>query len=143
MVSNKEKFYTKPFKSKIIKAKWRWKRLTRLLSDLFTEASLHRCSYKMMFWRYAANIQENTHVEEWFQWSSKATLLKSHFGCSLVNLLYISRMPFPKSTSTGLLLYFLISYSKLLSWNINEYYYQGYVSGSQSKKVTPPRFLTA
>ena len=38
--------------------------------------------------------------------SCKATLLKSHFrhGCSPVNLLHISRTPFYKSTSEGLLL---------------------------------------
>ena len=25
-----------------------------------TEAALHRCSYKNVFWKYAANLQENT-----------------------------------------------------------------------------------
>ena len=29
------------------------------------EAALHRCSYKKMFWEYAANLQENTYAEVW------------------------------------------------------------------------------
>ena len=32
-----------------------------------------------MFWKHAANLQENTHAKVRFQWSCKATLLKSHF----------------------------------------------------------------
>ena len=35
-----------------------------------------------MLWKYAANLQGNSHNEAWFQESSKATLLKSHFGMS-------------------------------------------------------------
>ena len=27
------------------------------------EADLHRCSFKKVFWQYAANLQENTHAE--------------------------------------------------------------------------------
>ena len=27
------------------------------------EAVLHRCSYKRVFWKYAANLQEKTHAE--------------------------------------------------------------------------------
>ena len=27
------------------------------------ETDLQRCSYKKMFWKYAANLQENTHAE--------------------------------------------------------------------------------
>ena len=37
-----------------------------------------------MFWKYAPNLKENTHVEVWFQKSSKATLLKSHFGIGVL-----------------------------------------------------------
>ena len=29
----------------------------------WTEAALPRCSYKQVFWKYAANLQENSHVE--------------------------------------------------------------------------------
>ena len=29
------------------------------------EAAIQRCSYKNVFWKYAANFQENTHVEVW------------------------------------------------------------------------------
>ena len=32
----------------------------------YSEAALHRCSYKKMFWKYAASLQDNTHAEVWF-----------------------------------------------------------------------------
>ena len=32
-----------------------------------TEAAIQRCSYEKVFWKYAANSQENTHAEVWFQ----------------------------------------------------------------------------
>ena len=28
-----------------------------------SEAALDRCSYKKLFWKYAENLQENTHAE--------------------------------------------------------------------------------
>ena len=31
-----------------------------------TEAAIQRCSLKKMFWKYVANLQENTHAEVWF-----------------------------------------------------------------------------
>ena len=34
-----------------------------------SEAAIKRCSYKKVFWKYAANLQENTHAEVWFQYS--------------------------------------------------------------------------
>ena len=47
---------------------------------LTAEAALQMCFfYKIKFWKYATNLQENTHAEMWFQWSYKATLLESHF----------------------------------------------------------------
>ena len=30
------------------------------------ETTVQRCSHKKMFWKYAANLQENTHAEVWF-----------------------------------------------------------------------------
>ena len=45
-----------------------------------TEAALQTCSREKVFWKYAENLQENTHAEVWFQWSCFATLLKSDFG---------------------------------------------------------------
>ena len=33
-----------------------------LQAALFTEAVLHICSYKKMFWKYAAILMENTHA---------------------------------------------------------------------------------
>ena len=34
-----------------------------------TEATAQRCSWETVFWKYAADLQENTHVEVRFQWS--------------------------------------------------------------------------
>ena len=47
--------------------------------ELNSEAALHRCSCKKMFWKYTADLQENTHDEVWLQYSGFATLFKSHF----------------------------------------------------------------
>ena len=44
-----------------------------------------------MFWKYASDLQENTHAEVWH-------------GCSPVNLLHIFRTPFSRNTSGWLLL---------------------------------------
>ena len=67
-----------------------------------SEAAVSRCSLKKVFWKYAANLLENTHEEVQFQ----AILLKSHFGMGV--LLQICciflRTPFPKNTSGRLLL---------------------------------------
>ena len=32
-----------------------------------SEKTLHRCSYKKVFWKYPANLQENVHIEVQFQ----------------------------------------------------------------------------
>ena len=32
-----------------------------------TEAAVSRCFYKKVFWKYASNLQENTHAKAWFQ----------------------------------------------------------------------------
>ena len=42
--------------------------------------ALHSSSYKKMFRKHSANLQENTHAEVRFQKSCKGTLLKLHFG---------------------------------------------------------------
>ena len=34
---------------------------------LFTEAALQRYSQEQVFWKYAANLQENIHAAVWFQ----------------------------------------------------------------------------
>ena len=67
--------------------------------DACIEGTLHRCSYKKVFWKYVANLQENTHVEVRLQKSYKAW-----HGCSTVNLVHIFRIPFPKNTYGGLFL---------------------------------------
>ena len=37
-----------------------------------SESAIQRCPYENVFQKYAANLQENTHVEVWFQYRSKA-----------------------------------------------------------------------
>ena len=64
----------------------------------WTEATHQRISSEKVFLKYAANFQENTHAEVQF---IEITL---RHGCSNVNLLHISRTPFCKNTSGGLLL---------------------------------------
>ena len=32
-----------------------------------SEAAIQMCSWEKMFWKYAVNLQENTHAEVWFQ----------------------------------------------------------------------------
>ena len=29
-----------------------------------SEAAIQRCSYKKLFWKYAANLEESTHAED-------------------------------------------------------------------------------
>ena len=41
----------------------------------FTEAAIQRCSQEKLFWKYAANLQKNTHVEVWFCFSKAALQL--------------------------------------------------------------------
>ena len=33
----------------------------------YPEAAIQRCSYEKVFWKYAENLQDNTHAEVWFQ----------------------------------------------------------------------------
>ena len=40
-----------------------------VLSQPLPEAALERCSYKKVFWNYAANVQENSHAEVRFNLS--------------------------------------------------------------------------
>ena len=40
--------------------------------DDFSGAALQRRSYKKVFWKYAANLQENTYAEVWFQGKTHA-----------------------------------------------------------------------
>ena len=42
-----------------------WKSIKPLIAE--SEAALQMCSYKKVFWKYAANLQENTHAKVRFQ----------------------------------------------------------------------------
>ena len=66
------------------------------------EVVTQKCSWEKVFWKYAANLQENTHVEVWLQ-SNFIEVTLQHV-CSPVNLLHIFRKPFLKNTSEWLLL---------------------------------------
>ena len=55
---------------------------------------------KKVFWKYPANLQENTHAEAQCNFIEIAL----RHGCFRVSLLHIFRAPFLKNTSGGLLL---------------------------------------
>ena len=64
-----------------------------------------------MFWKYAANLLENTQAEVRFQWSwSNFIEIALRHGCLPVNLLHIYRTPLLKNTSAWLLLYKFLSF---------------------------------
>ena len=47
---------------------WQLKMWNFVVSTEFcSEAAIQRCSYKKLFWKYAANLQEKTHAKVWFQ----------------------------------------------------------------------------
>ena len=54
------------------------------ISYLYSQAVVQRCSYGKVFWKYAANLEENILVKGQFQWSCKATLLKPHFDMDVL-----------------------------------------------------------
>ena len=33
------------------------------------EAAIQSCSKEKVFWKYTANLQQNTHAEIWFYWN--------------------------------------------------------------------------
>ena len=63
-----------------------------------------------MFWKYAANLQENKAIKQLYCNRTSA-------GCSSVNLLHFFRTPFLKNTSGGLLLAFKQELSNTLTLN--------------------------
>ena len=67
------------------------------------EAAIQRCSVEKMFWKYAADLQENTPTKLLCNFIEIAL----PYGCSPVNLLHIFRKTFPKNTSERLLLIIL------------------------------------
>ena len=73
-------------------------------SCLNSKASHHRCSCKKLFWKYAVNLQENTHTEV-----NLNKVFAPRRGCSPVYLLHIFRTHFPMNTFGGLLLLVLYS----------------------------------
>ena len=67
------------------------------------EAAIQRCSVEKMFWKHAANLQENTPTKL----LCNIIEIALPYGCSPVNLLHIFRITFPKNTSERLLLIIL------------------------------------
>ena len=75
MTKQLRKYIMKGWSLKILKIKLR-KVLFLYQKKTFTanstkkkvsEAAVQRCSYEKVFWKYAANLQENTHAKVWFQ----------------------------------------------------------------------------
>ena len=71
----------------------------------FPEAATWGCSYEKVFWRYAANLQENTQSVISIKLQSNFIEITLGHGCSPVNLLHMFRIPFPRNTFGWLLLY--------------------------------------
>ena len=75
---------------------------------LISRSSYPEVFLRHLFWKYVANLQENTHAEVWFQSSCCSFIeITLRHGSSPVNLLHIFRIPFPRNTSGWLLLYFI------------------------------------
>ena len=53
--------------------------LCNIVGHKNSEAAHHRCCYIRVFLKYAANLQENTHTDVWFQKSCKATYYYAAF----------------------------------------------------------------
>ena len=71
--------------------------------ETHSEVASQGFSSEKVFWKYAANLPEDTHAEVWFSklLCNFIEVALMH-GCSPVNLLHILRLPF--STSGGLLM---------------------------------------
>ena len=59
--------------------------------------ALWKCSYEKVFWKYTANLQENTYAEV----QSTFIEITLRHGCSPIGLLYIFRTPFPRTPLDG------------------------------------------
>ena len=54
--------------------------------DCIAKSSPPQCSYQKLFWKYAANVQENIRAEVWFQWShTSASLFSCKFATYFQN----------------------------------------------------------
>ena len=62
-----EHLWTTAFDSRYLEGSFEEKEEERDIHVGCSEAALHRCSYKKVFWKYIANLPENTHAEVWFQ----------------------------------------------------------------------------
>ena len=74
--------------------------------------SHQRCSVKKVFWKYAANLQENTHAQVRFLTLHLCSFIEIalQHGCSPVNLLHVFKTLSLKNTSEGLLLLTVVSH---------------------------------
>ena len=46
---------------------WILRNFSEQLSENLPEAAIQRCSWEDVFWKYVANLEENTHAEVRFQ----------------------------------------------------------------------------
>ena len=97
---------------------WYWIITVRQLTLINprSEAAVQRCFYEKVFWKYTANLQENTHATVQFNKDAKQHYWNrtSAWVCPPVNLQHIFRTPFPKNTFGWLLLkiYFQVLFDK-------------------------------
>ena len=58
-----------------------------LLYEVDPEVAVQRCSWEKVFRKYAANLQENTHVELWFYWNHTSVwVFSSKFAAYFWNI---------------------------------------------------------
>ena len=75
--------------------------LVKQISKILSNQTSSHYFYRKVFWKHAGNLQENTHVEGYFNKIAKQLYWNHTLA---VNLLHISRTTFYKHTSGGLLL---------------------------------------
>ena len=97
----------------------------------FSEAAVQRCSQEKVFWKYAANLQENSHAEVRFAlqlyWNRTSAWVFSSKSAD------IFRTPFPRNTSGWLLLNFsnILSRRSEIYLNISKIVFQHIICSKQ------------
>ena len=74
------------------------------LRCFFSEAALQGCSYKKVFWEYAANLQEKNACRNVISIKHQNNFIE------IKHLLHIFRTLFPENTSEKLLLFFIFNF---------------------------------
>ena len=84
---------------------WRHESCWNKMASIHESLQKQRCSKENLFWKYAANLQENTDVKcDFNKVFCNFTEIPLRYGYSPVNLLHIFRTSFYKNTYGRLLL---------------------------------------